>query len=179
MKARPRLYGVLAEFDSPAALVAAAHKAHEAGYRKMDGFSPYPIEELAHALGVRPTRLPLIVLIGGLIGGLGGYFMQYYAMAIGYPNDIGGRPLNSWPMYIPVTFELTILGGALAAVLGMLALNGLPMPHHPLFEVERFALATRDRFFLCIQSLDPKFDEVQTRQFLEGLQPRAVTEVEL
>jgi hypothetical protein len=179
MKPRPRLYGLLAEFSSPSALTAAAEKARDAGYRRMDAFSPYPIEELPHALGIRPTWLPLIVLIGALVGGLSGYFMQVYAMAISYPNNIGGRPLHSWPLFIPVTFEMTILGAALAAVLGMLALNGLPMPHHPLFNVERFALASRDRFFLCIQTLDPRFDEVQTRQFLESLLPREVTEVEL
>jgi hypothetical protein len=179
MKPRPRLYGVLAEFDTPTALVAAARAATARGYRQLDAFSPFPIEELNHALPFKPTILPILVLIGGVIGGVGGYFMQWYAAVVGYPNDVGGRGLNTWPMFVPVTFELTILAAAFTAVLGMLALNGLPMPHHPLFEIERFALASHDRFFLCIQSLDPLFDEAGTKAFLESLSPKAVTEVEL
>ncbi len=174
---RPRLYGLVAEFDDPTALVGAARKAREGGYRRLDAYSPFPVEELTEALGMRHTKLPLLILLGGIVGCLGGYYMQYYAAAISYPINVGGRPLHSWPMFIPVTFELTILLAALTAVLGMLALNGLPMPYHPLFNVPRFAHASRDRFFLCIQAIDPKFDESTTKQFLAELQPVSVEEV--
>lgn len=178
MDGRPPIYGLMAEFENPSDLVAAARKAYEEGYRKMDAYTPFPIEELTEALGFRQTRLPLIVLIGGLIGCVGGYFLQYYTAVIDYPLNIGGRPLNSWPAFIPVTFECTILVASLFAVLGMLALNGLPMPYHPVFNVPRFALATRDRFFLCIEATDPRFDPETTRYFLERLAPRVVYEVE-
>jgi hypothetical protein len=171
------LYGLVAEFDSPTALVAAARAAHEKGYRQMDGYTPFPVEDLADALGFHRTRLPLVVLLGGITGCVGGFFMQYWIAAIDYPLNIGGRPLNSWPMFIPITFELTILLASLTAVLGMLAMNGLPMPYHPLFNVPRFALASRDRFFLCIEARDPQFDAEGTRQFLASLNPREVTEV--
>jgi hypothetical protein len=174
---RPRLYGFVAEFDDPTALVGAARKAREGGYRRLDAYSPFPVEELTEALGMRHTKLPLLILLGGIVGCLGGYYMQYYAAVISYPINVGGRPLHSWPMFIPVTFELTILLAALTAVLGMLALNGLPMPYHPLFNVPRFALASRDRFFLCIQAIDPKFDESTTKRFLTELQPVSVEEV--
>jgi hypothetical protein len=174
---RPTLYGLMAEFDNPTALVAAANAARLAGYKRMDAYSPIPIEELHHAIGFHHTKLPLIVLIGGLVGGVGGYGLQYWASAIAYPMNIGGRPFHSWPQFIPVTFETTILGAALAAVLGMLALNGLPMPYHPVFNAPRFALASRNRFFLCIESRDPKFDRDATQRFLEDLDPRGVSEV--
>ena len=174
---RPPIYGLLAEFDSPTALVSAAHQARAAGYRRMDGYSPFPIEELADALGFEKTSVPLVVLIGGILGGTLGYLMQYWISVINYPLNIGGRPLNSWPAFIVVTFEMTILGAALFTVLGMLALNGLPEPYHPVFNVERFAFATRDRFFLCIEARDPKFDRAATQKFLEGLKPKQVMEV--
>jgi hypothetical protein len=177
MSERSLIYGLLAEFDSPATLVAAVHHAHAAGFRKMEAYTPFPIEGLAEALNFPRTRIPLLVLIGGVIGGAGGYLMQYYAAAIGYPINVGGRPFHSWPAFIPVTFELTVLGAALFAVFGMLALNGLPMPYHPLFHVPRFALASRDRFFLCIETIDPLFNREATRQFLAGLQPREISEV--
>jgi hypothetical protein len=173
----PGTYGLLAEFDDPTSLVAAAASARDAGYRCMDAYSPFPIEELHHALGSKHTRLPLIVLIGGLVGCLGGYALQYWASAIAYPLNVAGKPLHSWPAFIPVTFECTILGAALSAVLGMLALNGLPMPYHPVFNVPRFALASRNRFFLCIEAVDTKFDLEDTRRFLETLNPLEVTTV--
>jgi hypothetical protein len=167
----------MAEFDDPQTLVAATRRAHEEGYRRMDAYSPFPIEELHEALGHHHSKLPLIVLIGGIVGGLGGYALQYWVAAIAYPVNIGGRPLHSWPAFIPVTFECTILVAALSAVLGMLALNGLPMPYHPVFNVPRFALASRNRFFLCIEAKDRKFDLEATRRFLETLEPREVSTV--
>jgi hypothetical protein len=177
MKASHAVYGLMAEFDDPSSLVAATERAHHEGYRCMDAYSPYPIEELHDALGAHTTRLPFIVLIGGICGCLGGYGLEYWSSAIAYPLNIGGKPLHSWPAFIPVTFECTILVAALSAVLGMLALNGLPQPYHPVFNVPRFALASRNRFFLCIESKDPKFDVEATRQFLETLDPREVTTV--
>ncbi|HEY2989495.1 MAG TPA: DUF3341 domain-containing protein [Candidatus Binatia bacterium] len=174
----PPLYGMMAEFASPEALVAAAGRAHSEGYRRMDAYSPFPVEGLAEAIGFHKNRLPLIVLIGGILGCAGGFYLQYWASAIDYPLNIGGRPLNSWPSFIPVTFELTILLAALSAVLGLLALNGLPMPYHPVFNVERFELATRNRFFLCIEARDPKFDREATRRFMEGMNPQGVYDVE-
>ena len=175
---RPTTYGLMAEFDNSAALVAAARRAHEEGYRKMDAYSPVPIEELHDALHMHDERLPKIVLAGGILGGVAGYTLQYWVATSAYPLNIGGRPLHSWPMFIPVTFETTILAAALSAVLGMLALNGLPQPFHPVFNVPRFALASRNRFFLCIEARDPKFDLDNTRRFLESLGAREVNVVE-
>ena len=177
MRISTSIYGLMAEFEDPTALVAATRRAHERGYRRMDAYSPFPIEELHEALGSRHTRLPLIVLIGGLVGGIGGYALQDWVSAAAYPINVGGRPFHSWPAFIPVTFECTILVAALSAVLGMLALNGLPMPYHPVFNVPRFALASRNRFFLCIEARDRRFDLEDTRTFLETLGPREVTTV--
>src|SRR5262245_24527672 len=171
---RPTIYGLMAEFDSSTILVEAARRAHDEGYRKMDAYSPVPIEELHEALHVHDSHLPKIVLIGGIVGAIAGYGLQYFVSVIAYPLNVSGRPLHSWPSFIPVTFETTILAASLAAVLGMLALNGLPQPFHPVFNVPRFALATRNRFFLCIEARDPKFDLEGTRRFLESLAAREV-----
>jgi hypothetical protein len=178
MTPRPLVYGVMAEFDDPTSLVAAANRAREEGYRRMDAYSPFPIEALHDALGEHRSRLPLVVFIGGLIGCIGGYGLQYWVSAIAYPINVGGKPFHSWPAFIPVTFECTILAAALSAVLGMLALNGLPTPYHPVFNVPRFALASRNRFFLVIEARDAKFELEPTRRFLETLGPREVTTVE-
>ena len=174
----PRIYGLMAEFEDATALVAATERAHEAGYKRMDAYSPFPIEELHHAMGSPQSKLPLLVLIGGIVGCLGGFFLQYWASAMAYPINVGGRPLNSWPAFIPVTFECTILVAALSAVLGMLGLNGLPMPYHPVFNVERFALASRSRFFLVIESKDRRFRLEDTREFLVTLNPRDIWTVD-
>ena len=172
------LYGILAEFDTPEELRDGAEQAYAHGYRRMDAYSPFPVDGLAEAVGFRRTRLPLMVLIGGILGGAGGFYLQYWISVIDYPLVVGGKAFNSWPAFIPVTFELAVLSASLTAVLGMLALNGLPKPYHPVFNVERFALASRDRFFLCIEASDPKFDLPSVKEFLQKLKPRAVHEVE-
>jgi hypothetical protein len=171
------IYGLMAEFDNPTALVNAARTARERGYRKLDAYSPFPIEELSDVLGLHRNRLPLIVLIGGITGGALGYLMQYYVTVFHFPLNIAGRPLHSWPAYIIITFEMTILLAAISAVLGLLALCGLPMPYHPVFNAPRFAFASRNRFFLCIESTDPIFEVNATCAFLESLEPREVSEV--
>jgi hypothetical protein len=175
---RPEIYGLLAEFGTPTELVTAVRKARAEGYRVMDAYTPFPIEEVAEALHIHDRRLPLIVLLGGIAGGVGGYLLQYWTSVIEYPLNVGGRPFHSWPSFLPITFETTVLVAAFSAVLGMLALNGLPMPYHPVFNVPRFALATRDRFFLCIEAVDPQFDRAGTRRFLERLDAQSVSEVQ-
>lgn len=175
---RHAIYGLMAEFEEPNALVSAARKAYQEGYRQMDAYSPFPMEELSEAIGFHHTKLPLLVFLGGVIGCLGGYFLQYWVSVIEYPVNAGGKPYHSWPNFIPVTFETTVLLAAFTAVFGMLALNGLPQPYHPVFNVPRFALASRDRFFLVIESRDPKFDRDKTWRFLDSLQPRGVSEVD-
>ena len=172
------LYGVMAEFEQPDQLLAAARRAYEQGYRKMDAYTPFPVEKLAEELGSHGTAVPAIVLTGGIIGGLGGYFMEWFATVIDYPINVGGRPLHSWPAYIPITFELTVLTASLCALVGMLALNRLPEPYHPVFNAPGFEHASQDRFFLCIEASDPKFERKAAREFLEGLGPVKVTEVE-
>jgi hypothetical protein len=174
----PGSYGLIAEFAAEADVVAAARAARQAGYSRMDAYSPYPVDALTEALGLPRSKVPLIVLIGGILGGLGGFMLQYWSSVIRYPMNIGGRPFNSWPAFIVVTFESTILLAAIFGVVGMILLNRLPQPYHPVFNWERFAHASRDRFFLCIEAEDPRYDRRATEDFLRSLNPSEVTEVE-
>lgn len=174
-----RIYGLVAEFESTDQLLEAAHRTREAGYRSIDAFSPMPVEGLAEAVGFHTTRLPSVVLLAGMFGAAAGFFLQWYANVLSFPLNVDGKPHNSWPAFIPITFELTILCAALAATFGMLAMNGLPTPYHPLFNVPRFVMATRGRFFLCIKARDKKFDISATKQFLESLKPFGVYEAEV
>lgn len=171
-------FGLLAEFDTPGQLVSATKRVHAAGYRRIDTFSPYPVEEAWEAMHQHDKRLSLIVLLGGITGMCSGYGLEYWVHVIAYPTNIAGKPLNSWPQFIPVTFEMTILFAAISAVLGMILLNGLPMPYHPVFNVERFTRASQDKFFLLIESTDPKFDRHQTLELLKGLDASEINEVE-
>ncbi len=171
------LHGLLAEFRAPAELVKAARAVHTAGYRKVDAYTPYPIEEVLDALHLHETHVPKLVLAGGLFGLAAGWGLQYWASVVEYPMNIGGRPFNSWPAFVVPSFETTVLFAALGAVFGMLALNGFPQPYHPVFNVPGFASASRDRFFLCIEAEDPKFDLAATRDFLRGLGAAEVSEV--
>jgi hypothetical protein len=171
------IYGVMAEFETPTDLVRAATAASAQGFRKMDAYTPYPIEELHHALHLHKNKLPLIVLLGGICGGLTGFLLQCYVTIVDFPTNIGGRPLFSWPSYIVITFELTVLFAAASATFGLLALCGFPRPYHPVFNVPRFERATRDGFFLCIEADDPLFELDKTKSFLSGLDPKEVTEV--
>ena len=173
----PKLYGLLAEFDTATAIVAAARQARDAGYVKVDAFTPFPIHELNEALRLPRTKLPWIVLGGGLVGMLGGFALQYWASAIVYPMNVGGRPYASWPAFVVPAFETTILLASITAVVAMIALNGLPRPHHPLFNVPTFSNASADRFFLCVEAVDPKFEMGATRAFLQGLKPLGVSDV--
>ena len=174
---RDPIYGMMAEFDTPVALVEAAKRTYQAGYKRIDAYTPFPVEGLAEEIGFHRDEVPLVVLIGGMVGGLTGYLMQYWMSAVAYPLNIGGKPYHSWPAFIVITFEMTILFAGISAVFGMLALNGLPMPYHPVFNVPRFAFATKDRFFLIVFSSDPKYNPVEVRRFLEGLAPRSISEV--
>lgn len=174
---RDPIYGIMAEFDSPTTLLEAARQTYKAGYRKIDAYSPFPIEGLAEEIGFHHDEVALVVLICAVIGGISGYLLQYWCSVIAYPINVGGRPYHSWPSFIVITFEMTILFGAISALFGMLALNGLPMPYHPVFNVPRFAMASKDRFFLIVFSSDPQYDPTRTRRFLEKLQPRSISEV--
>ena len=175
---RQPIYGLLAEFETPEALLEAAKQTSASGYKRIDAFTPMPVEGLADAVGFHRTSLPLVVLTGGILGGLTGFFMQYYANVYSFPLNIAGKPWNSWPAFIPITFELTILGASLFCVFGMLAMNGLPAPYHPVFNAARFAFASRDRFFLLIKARDKQFDPIRTKEFLQTLHAREVSEVE-
>ncbi|RKZ11917.1 DUF3341 domain-containing protein [bacterium] len=178
MARQAKLCGLLAEFEDPALVVEAIHRTREEGYSEFDTYSPYPIEEFADAQDVHHSRLPLIVLGGGITGALTGWALQFITSTQVYPMNIGGRPYNSWPAFIVVIFECTILFAAFAAVFGMLALNGLPRPHHPLFNVPGFKRASQDRYFLYIESGDPNFDAGRTRDFMSGLGASEVSNVE-
>lgn len=167
---------MVAEFKTDVQLMQAAEHAYEKGYRKMDGFAPFPVEGLAKALG-KSNRIPLLVLLSGLLGGTSAYFMQWFANVVSYPLNVGGRPLHSWPAFVPITFELTVLGAALTAFFSVFVLSGLPKLYHPMFNLPEFERASQDRFFLCIEQDDPQFDETGTRSFLENLQPLLVKEV--
>jgi hypothetical protein len=175
---KPDIHGVVAEFEGPDQLLEAAKQAHAAGYRQMDAYSPFPVHGIGDWVGKTGQRMPLMILIGGLSGAIGGFLLQTYATVVDYPYNIGGRPAFSWPSYIPITFELTILGAVLTTVFGMLLLNGLPQFYHPIFNTPNFEAASTDRFFLCIESHDPQFDRAQTARFLESLNPASVSEVE-
>ena len=173
----PPVYGLMAEFETPSELLTATRRAYTEGYRRMDAYSPFPISDLSEALGFHHDRVNLITLTGGIMGGLSAYLLQFWINTIAYPLNIGGRPFHSWPSFIIVTFEMTILFAGIACVFGMLALNGLPMPNHPVFNAPGFESASRDRFFLCIEAIDPRFDSAGTRGFLQGLRPIRVVEV--
>ena len=177
MKSGTIVFGLMAEFGKADEVLAATRRAREAGYSRMDAYTPYPVEGLATELGLKHTGIPFVVLMAGLVGASVGFYMQYYTMAVDYPFNVGGRPHNSWPVFIPITFEVMVLVAGLAALLGMLLLNGLPRPYHPVFNVARFTEASQYRFFLCIEATDPKFDPIQTKEFLAGLAPCGVMEV--
>src|SRR5581483_2175500 len=177
MKPRTPIYGIMAEFETPQEILEAVRRARREGYRDMDAYTPYAVEGLASELGLPRTRVPFVVLIAGLVGAAVGFFMQYWSMAVDYPLNVGGRPENSWPVFIPIAFEVMVLVASFATLFGMLFLNGLPRPHHPVFNVPRFARASQDRFFLCIEATDPRFDREATKQFLAGLRAKDVVEV--
>jgi hypothetical protein len=177
MKETQSLYGLLAEFSDPELLVAAAQRVTAAGYKKTDAFSPFPVHGLAEALAFHKTRIPLLVLIAGLVGGISGFMMCYLGNGVFFPLNVGGRPYFSWPAFIPITFELTVLCAGFTAAISMIALNGLPTPYHPLFNVDRFDKASRDGFFLCIESTDPLFDLEKTAVFLTSIGASTVDQV--
>ncbi len=171
------LHGVMAEFTNPHAVLDAARSARQLGYTALEAYTPYPVEGLPAALGHPRNRVPFIVFIGGLVGAGAGFLMMYWTMAVDYPFNVGGRPFNSWPVWVPITFEMLILFASFGAFFGTLFLNGLPRLHHPVFDVPGFERATQDRFFLCIESTDPRFDAEEVKRFLATLAPLTVVEV--
>jgi hypothetical protein len=177
-KVTPPYYGLMAEFDSAQALMDAADRTRQAGYTRTDAYSPFPIHGLAEALGMKDRRISGFVLAGGIAGALAGYGLQYWTMVMAYPMNVGGRPYHAWVNFIPPAFETTILFAAFTAGITMIALNGLPQPYHPVFNVDRFSRASQDSFFLTIEAADPAFDERATLEFLVGLNPREVVRVE-
>jgi len=172
------LHGIIAEYETAEELLHAARRAREAGYTRMDAYSPFPVHGLAEAIGFEDHKVPWTVFLSGVVGAIAGFALQYYISVIDYPLNVGGRPIFSWPAYIPVTFETTVLFAAFGAFIGMLAFNGLPQPYHPIFNAPRFERASQDRFFLCIEATDPLFDRTHTRHFLESTGARLVSEVE-
>jgi hypothetical protein len=177
MRPRTPHFGLMAEYETPKEVLRATRQAHRAGYRVMDAYTPYPVKGLASALDLPSTRVPFVVLVCGVVGAGVGFLMQYYTMAVDYPFNVGGRPPNSWPVYLPIAFEVMVLVASFAAILGMLLLNGLPRPHHPVFNVQRFVEASHDRFFLCIEATDAKYDRAETERFLISTGAKAVMEV--
>jgi hypothetical protein len=175
---RRGLYGLMAEFDDPDVILDAATKARDAGYKKMEAYTPFPVHGLHEAVGFRDNRVPWLIFICGLLGAAAGYGLQWWTSTVDYPMNVGGRPYHSWPSFIPITFETTVLFAALGAVIGMLALNGLPLPYHPVFNAPGFDRASQDRFFLCIEAADPKFEAKETERFLTSLNPIRVSAVE-
>lgn len=177
MKPRTPIFGLMAEFETAEQVLVATRRARLAGYHDMDAYTPYPVEGLSAELGLPRTRVPFVVLVAGLVGAAVGFFMQWYSEAFDYPVNVGGRPDNSWPVFVPIVFEITVLIASLSALFGMFFLNGLPRPHHPVFNLPRFDRASQDRFFLCIEATDAHYDADGTRRFLEELQPRVIMEV--
>lgn len=172
-----KLYGLMAEFDSATELVDAARAVREAGYTKTDAFSPFPIHDIDEALGIKRSILPVLVFFGGITGLMLGISLQVFVHYIDYPMNVGGRPYLSWPSFVPPAYELTILLAGFTAVFGMLFLNGLPRPYHPVFNIDRFALASREKFFLLVEAADPKYDHGETKAFMESLKPQEVFDV--
>lgn len=172
------LHGIIAEYETPDELIRAAKRAREAGYTRMDAYSPFPVHGLAEAIGFEDHKIPWTTFFAGVIGAIAGFSLQYYISVIDYPLNVGGRPFLSWPSFIPVTFETTVLFASFGAFIGMLVFNGLPQPYHPVFNAPRFERASQDRFFLCIEATDPLFDRTNTRHFLEATGARMVSEVE-
>ncbi len=177
-KSRDPLYGLLAEFEQPEALVQAVQRSRERGFRRMETYTPFSIEALNEAMENPPNKIPLITLCGGIFGFCGAWVLQYYVAVFNFPINVGGRPLNSWPAFIPIMFEMTVLCAALSCFFGLWITCGLPRPHHPLFNAPQFQFASRDRFFLCIESADPLFSVGATRDFMYRLDPSSVSEVE-
>lgn len=171
------LYGLMAEFKDIQPLIEASAAVRKQGYAAVDAYSPFPSEELCDAIGHNKNPLAKLVFFGGLLGVTGGFSMEYIACVLHYPWRVGGKPFNSWPAFIPIAYECMILGAALVAVFGMFALNRLPMPYHPVFNIREFEKASKDGFFLVIESRDPKFKLEETRAFLQGLKATAVYEV--
>lgn len=176
-KQSPALYGIVAEFDTPEELVAAAGAARRAGYKKMDAFAPFPVEGLSDAIGFKDKYIPILMLCAAMFGTTWGFGLQYFGLAISYPLNIGGRPLWSWPNFLPIGFEATILTCAFTGVIMMFALNGLPQPYHPIFNAPNFERASTDKFFLLIEARDEKFDVAGTREFMQGLGTERVSEI--